>query len=43
VKQTEQKNRQKNVGSGESFNSNCGANFIDTLEDYLCGGALLIN
>ena len=26
--ETEQELKQKNVGSGESFNNNCGANFI---------------
>ena len=31
--ETEQELKQKNVGSGESFNDNCGQNLIDS--DYL--------
>lgn len=39
---TEQKLKQKNVGSGESFNSNCGTNQIDTIAAVVaCAGAAI--
>ena len=39
---TEQKLKQKNVGSGESTNTNCGSNLIDTaIGITLCPGAVV--
>lgn len=39
--ETEEELKQKNVGSGESFNDNCGANFIDTFDNLVaCSGEL---
>ena len=34
--ETEQELKQKNVGSGESVNSNCGQNLIDSLLSTTC-------
>ena len=36
--ETEQELKQKNVGSGESFNDNCGQNLIDSAgrSHYMC-------
>jgi hypothetical protein len=37
---TEQKLKQKNIGSGKSTNTNCGSNLIDTaIGNTLCPGA----
>ena len=34
--ETEQELKQKNVGSGESFNDNCGQNLIDSTSALTC-------
>ena len=34
--ETEQELKQKNVGSGESFNDNCGQNLIDSTSAQVC-------
>jgi hypothetical protein len=34
--ETEQELKQKNVGSGESFNDNCGQNLIDSTSTLTC-------
>ena len=34
--ETEQELKQKNVGSGESFNDNCGQNLIDSASTQIC-------
>jgi FlaG/FlaF family flagellin (archaellin) len=34
--ETEQEIKQKNVGSGESTNDNCGQNLIDSASTLLC-------
>ena len=34
--ETEQELKQKNVGSGESFNDNCGQNLIDSAAVTAC-------
>ena len=34
--ETEQELKQKNVGSGESFNDNCGQNLIDSTSALVC-------
>ena len=40
--ETEQELKQKNIGSGESTNDNCGQNLIDSASTQRCAGARTI-